>query len=145
MSNSFREEFNAQSNKVSDKWDIYLSIYDRVFAPYQEKEISLLEIGIQNGGSLEVYARYFRNHKLIVGCDIDPRCASLSYPDYKNVNVVVGDANTVETKERVECDSPIILPLVLRSLLSKPDNSVNEPAKPMAGGAWGAFQGGGQH
>jgi len=102
MSNSFREEFNAQSNKVSDKWDIYLSIYDRAFAPYQEKEISLLEIGIQNGGSLEVYARYFRNHKLIVGCDIDPRCASLSYPDYKNVNVVVGNANTVETKERIE-------------------------------------------
>jgi hypothetical protein len=102
MPKGFREEFNAQSNKVSDKWDLYLSIYERAFAPYQEQEISLLEIGIQNGGSLEVYARYFRNHKLIVGCDIDPRCARLSYPAHKNINVVVGDANTVETKERIE-------------------------------------------
>jgi 23S rRNA U2552 (ribose-2'-O)-methylase RlmE/FtsJ len=102
MTRNFREAFEAQVSKVSDKWDSYLSVYDGAFAPYKDRDIALLEIGIQNGGSLEVYARYFANHNIIVGCDIHPLCGNLVYPDHDKIKVVVGDANVEATRNRIE-------------------------------------------
>lgn len=101
MPQSFREAFEAQADRVTDKWDSYLAIYDRAFAAYRDREVSLLEIGIQNGGSLEVHARYFPNHKLIIGCDIHPRCSALTFPEHDRIKVVVGDANAAETRATI--------------------------------------------
>ena len=101
MSKSFRETFETQTGRTSDKWDSYLTVYDGAFLPYRDEKISLLEIGIQNGGSLEVHARYFAKHELIVGCDIHPLCASLVYPDHEKIRVVVGDANAYETRAKI--------------------------------------------
>lgn len=101
MTRIFRETFESQTDRTTDKWDSYLTVYDRAFAPYREGGISLLEIGIQNGGSLEVHARYFRNHRLIVGCDINPRCAALNYPAHDKIRVVVGNANADETRRQI--------------------------------------------
>jgi SAM-dependent methyltransferase len=98
---SFREALEAQVDRVTDKWDSYLAIYDRAFAAYRDREVSLLEIGIQNGGSLEVHARYFAHHKLIIGCDIDPRCGALSFLSNDKIKVVVGDANAAETRAKI--------------------------------------------
>jgi len=98
---SFREALEAQVDRVTDKWDGYLAIYDQAFAPYRDRDVSLLEIGIQNGGSLEVHARYFANHKLIIGCDIHPRCGALTFPDHARIKVIVGDANAVETRAKI--------------------------------------------
>ena len=81
-----------KSGKVSDKWASYLPYYDKLFAPLREQPITLLEIGVQNGGSLETWSHYFNNATLLIGCDIDPKCAELSYDDPR-VKVVVGDAN----------------------------------------------------
>ena len=65
-----------KTGKVSDKWDSYLPVYDRLFALRKDDAIDLLEIGVQNGGSLEIMSQFFINAKRLVGCDIDPRCAS---------------------------------------------------------------------
>ena len=101
MSQNFRETFETQTGRTTDKWDSYLTVYDEAFEEYRDLTISLLEIGIQNGGSLEVHARYFANHQLIVGCDIHPLCASLVYPDHDKIRVVVGDANADETRAKI--------------------------------------------
>lgn len=79
--------------KLSDKWSSYLREYDRLFSSLRDARIRLLEIGIQNGGSLEIWGRYFPAATHIVGCDIDPACAALKYDDTR-VSVVIGDANT---------------------------------------------------
>lgn len=47
---SLAELYNEHEGKVSDKWALYLREYDRLFLPYRESSISLLEIGTQNGG-----------------------------------------------------------------------------------------------
>lgn len=85
----------GKSGKVSDKWSSYLATYERAFSPLRDKEIALLEIGVQNGGSLEVWANYFANGQLFVGCDINPKCVNLDYCDDR-IKVVVGDANSQE-------------------------------------------------
>lgn len=106
MPQSFREAFDAQTGLVTDKWDGYFPVYDKALAPYRHRDISLLEIGVQNGGSLEVHARYFSNHKLIVGCDVNPQCGDLTYPDHQNIRVVIGDANAGHTRDRIAALSP---------------------------------------
>ncbi len=47
------------NGKVSDKWELYVNEYDRIFSPYRDRPLNLLEIGIQNGGSLEIWPTYF--------------------------------------------------------------------------------------
>ena len=91
--------------KVSDKWSLYLTEYDRLFDVYRDRPVRLLEIGIQNGGSLEIWSKYFSNASALIGCDINPDCGHLSYDDPRT-SVIVGDANTSEVRERVFQRSP---------------------------------------
>lgn len=91
---------NAPYDKVSDKWSIYLREYDRLFSPIRESSVSLLEIGIQNGGSLERWAAYFEQGLHFIGCDINPDCEQLAYSDPR-IELIVGDANQPETIARI--------------------------------------------
>jgi hypothetical protein len=94
MTKQTLEQLYAEhSGKVSDKWSIYLVEYGRIFDEYRDKPVTLLEIGVQNGGSLEIWSRFFANAQKLVGCDINPDCARLVYEDPR-VAVVVGDANS---------------------------------------------------
>lgn len=92
-------------DKVSDKWSIYLREYDRLFSPMRERPIALLEIGIQNGGSLERWSTYFSQGKHFVGCDINPDCEQLTYGDPR-IHLIVGDANQPETVTRILACAP---------------------------------------
>ena len=73
--------YRDHHGKVSDKWSFYISEYDRLFYKLRDREINLLEIGIQNGGSLEIWAQYFEKAKTLVGCDVEPNCHSLKFVD----------------------------------------------------------------
>ena len=93
------------TGKVSDKWSLYLTEYDRLFDGFRDKPVRLFEIGIQNGGSLDIWSKYFRNATALIGCDINPDCANLSYDDPR-ISVIVGDANATEASEQVFQRSP---------------------------------------
>jgi hypothetical protein len=93
------------NGKVSNKWESYLSFYDSVFAPLRMRPVRLLEIGVQNGGSLETWSSFFPNANVIVGCDIDPRCKRLTYADPR-IRVIVGDATSQDTLEKITSISP---------------------------------------
>jgi hypothetical protein len=90
---SLKKFYDEHQGKVSDKWSSYLHEYVRIFQEYRKKKIRLLEIGVQNGGSLEIWAKYFKNARKIIGCDIYPKCAELTFDDDR-IDVVIGDANT---------------------------------------------------
>jgi hypothetical protein len=51
----------------------YLRHYERIFSPFRESKINVLEIGIAGGASLAMWTRYFRNARLI-GIDVDASC-----------------------------------------------------------------------
>jgi lipopolysaccharide biosynthesis protein len=105
MQNSLRQLYEEHKGKVSDSWSLYIDEGDRIFAPYRDKSISLLEIGIQNGGSLEIWGKYFPEARKIVGCDIDPVCARLRFTDPR-IAVVVGDANTDRCHQNIVLQAP---------------------------------------
>ena len=87
-----------KTGKVSDKWSSYLDFYDDKLWYLQDSKINLLEIGVQNGGSLETWARYFWKAEKIVGIDVDPKCADLKFEDNR-IQMVIGDAKTVELED----------------------------------------------
>jgi len=97
--------YEEHTGKVSDKWSLYLTEYDRLFHDYRDKPVRLLEIGIQNGGSFDIWLKYFSNAAALVGCDINPECARLSYYDPR-IAVIVGDANAPEVSQQVFQRSP---------------------------------------
>lgn len=102
---TLKQLHQEHKGKVSDKWPLYINEYDRLFSCYRDLEIRLLEIGTQNGGSLEIWAKYFSNAKQIVGCDINQKCEQLRYKD-NHVAVVVCDANSNECEQRILQHSP---------------------------------------
>ena len=97
---SLKELHLTKTGKVSDKWSSYLDFYDRLFSSLRLEDVKLLEIGVQNGGSLETWSSYFPNAQLLVGCDINPKCGGLSYQD-KRTHIVVGDANSEAAYQQV--------------------------------------------
>ena len=97
---SLLELYGEHQGKVSDKWSIYLAEYDRLFSGFREQPVRMLEIGIQNGGSLEIWSKYFPNAQVLVGCDINPDCAKLVYDDSR-IQLVIGDANTAAVENEI--------------------------------------------
>lgn len=53
----------------------YLDIYDRYFSKYRGTGVRVLEIGVCEGGSLDLWRDYFGADATIVGIDVDPDCA----------------------------------------------------------------------
>lgn len=84
--------FMEHEGYVSDKMEHYLPIYEAAFSRFtaREQPIHLLEIGVQNGGSLQVWSKYIPEGSTIVGIDIDPECVRL--PMDANISIRIGDA-----------------------------------------------------
>jgi len=102
---TIRQLYAEHKGKVSDKWTLYLSEYDRILRPYRDKPIRLLEIGVQNGGSLEIWAEYFSTGSIFIGCDNDPNCQSLNFEDGR-ISLVIGDAAHETTRNEILSHSP---------------------------------------
>ena len=84
--------FNCDKNLTAHN---YLPLlYDKIFPEYKEKNIRILEIGVQFGGSLKLWSEYFINGQ-IYGIDIfDSRCEEAK--NLKNTTYILGDAYTQE-------------------------------------------------
>jgi hypothetical protein len=93
----FASRLLEKSDKLTDKWEHYLSIYEVELAPYvcEGTPINLLEIGVQNGGSLELWSDYLPPGSQIVGIDIDSRVGELSFAN-PNISVIVHDVTDTE-------------------------------------------------
>ena len=62
--------------------------------------LRVFEIGVQNGGSLEIWAKYFAQAELILGCDINEACGDLEFEDSR-ISVIVGDVTREELQAKI--------------------------------------------
>ena len=97
---TLKEIYKNHSGKVSDKWNIYLDTYEEKLSSLKKSPIKLFEIGVLNGGSLEIFSKYFENAELILGCDIDKNCQKLKYTE-NNIKLIVGDVNSDEISNQI--------------------------------------------
>ena len=85
--NDLEKYFRNNTNRLIHKWNHYFDIYDRHFKRYRNKEIVILEIGVFQGGSLQMWKDYFGKDAKIYGIDIDPKCKDL---EEENIEVFIG-------------------------------------------------------
>lgn len=102
---TLRRIFDEHKRFGSDKWTSYFETYENHFSRCRKQPITLLEIGIQNGGSLEIWGKFFPNATRILGCDIEEKCRDLRFEDLR-IEVFVGDANSPAIYDRLITDTP---------------------------------------
>jgi len=75
--------FYTHDGRIAHKWHHYLAIYERHFQWLRgslQHTPHILELGVSQGGSLQLWRKYFGPDALIVGVDIDPACAGRCDP-----------------------------------------------------------------
>ena len=97
---TLRALHQAHAGKVSDKWSIYLDAYQEFLSEFRTRPVRLLEIGVQNGGSLEIWRKFFPNAELVLGCDVDTACGELEFDD-PEIAIVIGDADSAEVERQI--------------------------------------------
>lgn len=80
---SYEKIFKKHEGFVSHKWVHYFYIYDRLFREYREKNhpLTIMEIGVDRGGSLEIWKKYLPEGSKIHGVDINPKCNEISFSE----------------------------------------------------------------
>jgi hypothetical protein len=85
--NDLEKYFRQNDKNLIHKWVHYFDVYDRYFNKYRNKNIVMLEIGVSQGGSLQMWKEYFGPGAKIYGIDIDPRCKEL---EEENIKIFIG-------------------------------------------------------
>lgn len=86
-SSDLEKYFRNNSDRLIHKWNHYFDIYERHFSRFRDKEIVLLEIGVLEGGSLQMWKKYFGSSAKIYGIDINPNCKEL---EEDNIEIFIG-------------------------------------------------------
>jgi hypothetical protein len=86
--NRLVEYFENNQDRVIHKWDHYFEIYDRHFGRFRGKSPVVVEIGVYQGGSLQMWKDYFGAGAKIIGIDINPSCAAFEEED---IRILIGD------------------------------------------------------
>lgn len=73
----YRDQWLKHPGGVSHHCEVVLHAFDREMPT---GPISLLDVGVENGGSLEVWRDVLPEGSEVLGLDIDPRCADLGLP-----------------------------------------------------------------
>jgi hypothetical protein len=99
-----RKYFNENLNRNSiDKWDHYFEIYEFWFNKYKNRPIVLLEIGIFQGGSLNMWREYFGDQAKIYAIDINPLCKQF---ETDNTKIFIGSQSDREFLKHVKSQIP---------------------------------------
>src|SRR6056297_2733088 len=70
--------FSQNDGPTVHKWHHYIPLYDTYFSRYRNTNVRFLEIGVAEGGSLQMWRKYFGPSATIFGIDIDEGCARLN-------------------------------------------------------------------
>lgn len=88
--NDLEKFYFGEKHKLVYKWMHYFEAYDRFFSKFRGKNITILEIGVFRGGSLQMWKKYFNtsdNKIQVYGIDIDPECKKL---EEDNIEIFIG-------------------------------------------------------
>src|SRR5258706_4237105 len=80
--------FCDNEGRLIHKWHHYFDIYHNHFCRFRNKPVSILEIGVSHGGSLQMWKNYFGSNAKIYGVDINPKCKEL---EEDQIKIFIGD------------------------------------------------------
>lgn len=85
--NDLERYFRSNTGRVIHKWHHYFDVYERHFSRYRGSEVTIVEIGVYKGGSLQMWKHYFGPRAHIYGIDIDPNCEAFAE---ERVEILIG-------------------------------------------------------
>jgi 23S rRNA U2552 (ribose-2'-O)-methylase RlmE/FtsJ len=91
--NDLREYFEQNGGKLIHKWIHYFEIYDRYFSKFRGTDVHLVEIGVSQGGSLQMWKDYFGPKARIYGIDVNKDCKQL---EEDQVEILIGDQGDIK-------------------------------------------------
>ncbi len=101
--NDLEKYFRQNEKRLIHKWSHYFDIYERHFSRFRNKEIVVLEIGVAQGGSLQMWENYFGEKAKIYGIDIDPRCKEI---EERNIKILIGSQSDRKFLQEVKMQIP---------------------------------------
>ena len=84
---STRDIFNNHTGNRLHKWNHYFEIYDRHFSRFVNKSPVIVEIGVSQGGSIDMWQKFFGPGLQYYGIDINPGCKNF---ERENVKIFIG-------------------------------------------------------
>lgn len=81
-------EIYKKAKYLSIKHDSYFQVYEEIFDKYRGKEITFVEIGVLNGGSLQMWREFFGPKATIIGIDLNPIAKKWEKEGFK---IVIGN------------------------------------------------------
>jgi hypothetical protein len=97
--------FERNTGRLIDKWKHYFEIYDRYFARFRGTKVNVMEFGVSQGGSLQMWRNYFGKDANLFGVDIDPNCKQF---EESGVRIFIGDQENREFLRYVASSVPQI-------------------------------------
>ncbi|MFN8359026.1 MAG: class I SAM-dependent methyltransferase [Candidatus Kapaibacterium sp.] len=85
--NDLERYFRQNDKRLISKWVHYFDIYERHFSRFRHKEITILETGVYQGGSLQMWKENLGDKAKIYGIDIKTQCKQL---DEENITIHIG-------------------------------------------------------
>lgn len=101
--NSLEQYFKKNKGRLIHKYHHYFDIYERHFQKYRNKKVTILEIGIFQGGSLQMWKNYFGKSAAIYGVDINPKCKAF---EEKNIQIFIGSQSDREFLRQLKTQIP---------------------------------------
>jgi hypothetical protein len=84
--NTIQEIYNHELTRYTSKWSHYFDIYEQYLSKFRDKNPVVVEIGVDNGGSLEMWKKYFGPNSMVIGIDNRPKVTEI-----EGCNIVFGD------------------------------------------------------
>lgn len=98
-SNPLWEYFSKNGDRLIHKWCHYFDVYHNHFHRFIGEPVTILEIGINHGGSLQMWKHYFGPKAKIYGIDVNPKCRAF---EEDQIKILIGDQGDREFLRNVK-------------------------------------------
>lgn len=103
--NDLEKHFTSNTGRLIHKWKHYFEIYDRHFSRFRGTDVHVVEFGVSQGGSLQMWKEYFGPNCKIFGVDINPHCKTL---EEDRIEIYIGDQEDRKFLKTLAKDIPRI-------------------------------------
>ena len=86
--NDLKKWFEGNTGRRIHKWAHYFEVYDRHFSKYRDTDVCVVEFGVSQGGSLQMWRDYFGSDAKIYGVDINEQCKTF---EEEGTEIFIGD------------------------------------------------------
>lgn len=86
--NDLEKYFYKNTGNLIHKWKHYFEVYDRHFSKFRGTDVHVVEIGVFQGGSVQMWKNYFGPKATIYGIDINPLCKTF---EEDRIKILIGD------------------------------------------------------